>query len=113
LPNQIEESIKKRRSKILHSTAKEIQLDVLRRMVGQTHSVLWEGQGQRQDNGALRFFGYTPNYHKAFVDIYDDIKITNQIIDCEIGKVTSEGLLCVTLLELPASSEHRLFIKQL
>lgn len=112
LPSQIEESIKKQRSQELHKTAKDTQLALLQSMVGVICLVLWEGKGSRQTDGTIRYYGYTPNYHKVSVDTLEQSIISNQILECRIDKVSSSGLLSATLLQKPDIKNKELFVKQ-
>ena len=93
LAEQIEQPIKKRRSKRLHVQAQKIKTKVLNKMVGKTEMVLWEGQGKPLSNGKYRFFGYTPNYHKVQVDVSDSIKLTNQILPSYLNSVNEDNCL--------------------
>ncbi|MCF6192903.1 MAG: tRNA (N(6)-L-threonylcarbamoyladenosine(37)-C(2))-methylthiotransferase MtaB [Kangiellaceae bacterium] len=105
LAGQIDESVKKQRSRKLHAQALEVKIKVLNKMIGKTESVLWEGQGKRQQNGKRRFFGYTPNYHKVQIDVADVIKLTNEILPSRLVSVSENYCLVAeispeTLIEL-------------
>ena len=93
LAGQIDESIKKQRSKKLHAQALKAKVNVLNKMIGKTELILWEGQGKRLSNGKLRFFGYTPNYHKVQIDINGSIKLTNKIISSKLISVSDNNCL--------------------
>ena len=98
LAEQIDESIKKQRSKKLHIQALKIKTNVLNKMIGKTELVLWEGQGKRQQNGKRRFFGYTPNYHKVQIDVSSSIKLTNKILFSRLVSVSESDCLVAEIL---------------
>jgi threonylcarbamoyladenosine tRNA methylthiotransferase MtaB len=113
LANQIDEQVKKHRSRALHKIANSVQIKVASKMVGQTCDVLWEGNGQPSENGYIKFYGYTPNYHKVCVEVEGSVKPTNQILSCRIDGIGETGLLYGTLVETPAATNQDIFIKHI
>ncbi len=112
LPGQIDEAVKKQRSRELHRIAKEVQKNVATLMVGQVCDVLWEGSGQPAENGMIKYYGYTPNYHKVCVETDSSLKLTNQILKFRIDGIAESGILLGTLVDLPQQKTQELFIKQ-
>lgn len=113
LGGQIEEELKKNRSKEMHTTAKKVKMVELKNMLGKKSMVLWEGQGKRLDNGLYRYFGYTPNYHKVCTEINSEIQISNQILESEIKAVRDNGCLYAELLNPSVQGLKRLVITEL
>ena len=113
LPNQINDTIKKARSIEMHQLSKVTRNDVVSEMVGTVCSVLWEGQGKRMGNGGVRYYGYTPNYHKVFVETDQTLSLTNQLLECKINSVTDSGMLSASLLSIPLEINGSLFVKQI
>jgi len=113
LKDQIEESTKKERSRQMHLHANEIKKSQLDNMLGKKVSVLWEGEGQRMEDGTIGYYGYTPNYHKVFIKTNREISLSNQILDCEIMKVSDDNCLLARLTNKPIKSAQRLVIKEL
>ncbi len=112
LPEQVDEQLKKQRSRELHLIAKNVQKNVAALMTGQVCNILWEGVGQPSENGTIKYYGYTPNYHKVCTEVTSSIKLTNQILECRIDSVNESGVLLGTLLEFPKGSNQELFVKQ-
>jgi len=113
LNGQVDESVKKSRSKKMHELAEKIKLAELKKMLGKEVVVLWEGEGKRLDNGYRQYFGYTPNYHKISVEIEGELHISNQILGCKIISVNEKGYLCARLVEQPKIAIQPLAVKQL
>lgn len=113
LPGQIDEQLKKQRSRELHRVAKDVQKDVVSLMIGEVCEILWEGAGQPSEDGTIKYYGYTPNYHKVCVEVTSTIKLSNHILKCRIEGLADSGILLGTLLESPSNSTQELFVKQL
>lgn len=84
LPNPVSHDIKKQRSEELHVLAEKMKQDFYQQNLGQTFSVLWEGQRDELENGNVRVFGYTPNYLRVSCNISADNTIENQITNFTI-----------------------------
>lgn len=114
LPNQIDEQIKKQRSKQLHEKALAVKKVSLENMVGKNVEILFEGKPDRIDENRYRSYGYTENYHKAYLEMENAIDLSNQIISC---KVTSADqnimLLSVEPMEDWSDKNARLMVNQL
>ncbi len=115
LPDQIETVVKKQRSTELHQLASEYKRQCIERMINQQQTVLWEGKAKRLNNGKYRFYGYTENYLKVFVDIDEPVELSNRILRCRIDLIDDEsGLLKVSLLEpLSTTGVDQLIITQI
>lgn len=113
LAEQVNETIKKSRSQTMHKLAARIKIEELTHMLGEEVDVLWEGNGKRQDNGAYRYFGYTPNYHKICVDLSSELSISNQILKSKVISIDEKGYLQAELLNQPTTTQQKLVIKQL
>lgn len=88
LPNQVANSEKSRRSKLMISAAQNCEEEFLSRQIGKTLPVLFESS---KDGYAE---GYTPNYSKVTVKSYNPhtgeilkVKITDAKKDCCIGQI--------------------------
>ncbi|MDQ7050505.1 MAG: tRNA (N(6)-L-threonylcarbamoyladenosine(37)-C(2))-methylthiotransferase MtaB [Enterobacterales bacterium] len=93
LEQQVEESIKKRRSQAMHQCAAKVKKQQLLQLLGQQVDVLWEGRGKKLENGLRKFYGYTPNYHKVATEVAAEYALSNQILSCRISKLTDDGCL--------------------
>lgn len=78
LPNQLPNSIKKERSRTLHTLAARLKQQWLAQQLGQTVPVLWE-YARPDDNGQQIYTGYTPNYCKVKVRVADNQALENTI----------------------------------
>ena len=81
LPNPVSYEIKKQRSEQLHRLAEEMKYNFYTQNLGQTFSVLWEGQRDKLENGHVRVFGYTPHYLRVSCDVDATKSLENQITD--------------------------------
>ncbi|MEN9597098.1 MAG: hypothetical protein RL236_1532 [Pseudomonadota bacterium] len=81
LPNPVPYEIKKQRSEQLHRLAEEMKYNFYTQNLGQTFSVLWEGQRDKLENGHVRVFGYTPHYLRVSCDVDATKSLENQITD--------------------------------
>lgn len=81
LPNPVPYEIKKQRSEQLHRLAEEMKYNFYTQNLGQTFSVLWEGQRDKLENGHVRVFGYTPHYLRVSCDMDATKSLENQITD--------------------------------
>lgn len=100
LPNQIENEIKKIRSKKMHLVANKVKREQLEKMLSTTCDVLFEGVGRKEVNGQYLYYGYTPNYHKVVMKLAEDFSISNQIIRCRVISVDESNLLNVEMYDL-------------
>ncbi|WP_404360841.1 tRNA (N(6)-L-threonylcarbamoyladenosine(37)-C(2))-methylthiotransferase MtaB [Methylotuvimicrobium sp. KM1] len=97
LPNQIPETIKKQRSRELHSLADMMKQQFQVENLGQTIPILWESQTESLDNGKHRIFGYTPNYLRVSCEVDEPKAIENRIIDAKL-MATDHNHLVATLI---------------
>jgi threonylcarbamoyladenosine tRNA methylthiotransferase MtaB len=84
LSGQIDKAVKKQRSQSLHRLAEKSKQKLMLSMVGKYQAILWEGKGSRLESGNYRFFGYTENYHKVYIDLEQASDISNQITQCQL-----------------------------
>jgi len=98
LPNQVNNEVKKQRSKQLHELAEEMKQTFFESNVGNEFPVLWEGYSEALDNGKQRVFGYTPNYLRVGCEISNDVSVENRTINCAITAV-EEGYVVGELVE--------------
>jgi threonylcarbamoyladenosine tRNA methylthiotransferase MtaB len=98
LPNQVNNEVKKQRSRELHELAEEMKQAFSASNVGNEFPVLWEGYSEALDNGKQRVFGYTPNYLRVGCVINDDVSVENRTINCVITTV-DEGDVVGELVE--------------
>ncbi len=114
LPEQVETSLKKKRSQLLHSIAGEEKTNRVRKMIGKQCSVLWEGKGDRTESGTFRFSGYTENYHKVVVELEQPVDISNQISLCKVVDYDkNNGFLVAELEHSVAPIESHILVKNL
>jgi threonylcarbamoyladenosine tRNA methylthiotransferase MtaB len=93
LPNQVNNEIKKQRSRELHGLAEQMKLEFMAENVGREFPVLWEGYSEPLADGRQRVFGYTPNYLRVGCVIDSDVSVENRTINCIITGV-NEGYVC-------------------
>jgi threonylcarbamoyladenosine tRNA methylthiotransferase MtaB len=90
LPDQVNNEVKKQRSRQLHELAEEMKLKFFECNVGNEFPVLWEGYSEPLDNGMQRVFGYTPNYLRVGCVIDSDVSVENRTIDCVLTAVEKD-----------------------
>ncbi len=96
LPNQVPKSVRAERSRELHEVAATQKQRVLRKMMStaQTPLVLWE-RGEKQPDGQLKHWGYTPNYLKVCTISEQDL--TNLVLPTKLLSV-EQGLFNGTVV---------------
>ncbi len=80
LDNQIEQSIKKQRSKQLHELEIQLKEDAMTALKGNTCDIMWENESS---DGSGLWYGHTPHFHKIKC-FNSDIK-TSQITSVKIS----------------------------
>jgi len=90
LLNQVNNEIKKQRSRELHELAEEMKQAFSASNVGNEFPVLWEGYSEALDNGRQRVFGYTPNYLRVGCIIDNDVLVENRTINCILTAVEKD-----------------------
>lgn len=65
LPDQVNNEIKKLRSRELHEIAQASKLKVLREQLGKQVEVLWESDFDTLEDGQRQYWGHTPNFHRV------------------------------------------------
>lgn len=86
LPNQVNNAVKRQRSRELHALAERMKQAFLTENLGRTCCVLWEGQSQTLDNGKTRYFGYTPNYLRVACDVDSGMTLENRILEAKLQR---------------------------
>ena len=84
LANQVDQTVKRQRSRQLHELAETMKEAFIHENLGQQVSVLWEGQTETLENGKVRYFGYTPNYLRVACDVNLDTLLENQILSAKL-----------------------------
>ncbi len=88
LPDQIDRSIKKARSKEMHELAAILRKRELEQHLNSTVSVLWE-----QKINADQWLGYTPHYHRVMSNS-NKINVSD-IVDVRLDQLSDDGLVLV------------------
>ena len=68
LSGHVQKDVKKARSQELHALAERMKMHNFERYLGRTFDVLIEGNGEILGNGKTRYWGYTPNYLRTYLD---------------------------------------------
>ena len=90
LLDQIEKTVKKERSRQMHTLAAQLKKNELEKHIGSRYSVLWERQ-INQESGL--WSGYTPHYHKI---VSSNGKISDaKITEVRVEQVSQDGLSLV------------------
>ena len=100
LPEQVNNELKKQRSKQLHDLAEQLKQDFIADNLGAQAEILWEGHSEALDNGLLRFFGYTPNYLRVACDVSANVNLENQLLPAKLLQAEA-GFIAVELLTNP------------
>ena len=90
LPDQINNDIKKQRSRQLHELAEQMKLKFFEENIGLEFPVLWEGYSEVLGDNKQRVFGYTPNYLRVACVIGNEVSVENQTLNCLVTAV-AEG----------------------
>jgi len=91
LPNQVSNDIKKMRSVELHRLAADMKRTYLQKHINKVFPILWEGSSKTEKTGPTRYFGYTPNFVRAQIDINSSEVLTNRIQQARITCVNPNG----------------------
>lgn len=94
LPNQVANTVKKVRSKLLHQLVDALRVSTIQNMIGQNYSVLWEEKQSTANDELYSYFGYTPNYMRVkktsnSQQLLTNTITTNTIISIEDGMLIS------------------------
>jgi threonylcarbamoyladenosine tRNA methylthiotransferase MtaB len=87
LPDQLNNDIKKQRSRQLHELVEQMKLKFFADNVGHEFPVLWEGYSEALEDDKQRVFGYTPNYLRIGCVIGGNMSVENQTINCVVTGV--------------------------
>jgi len=94
LPEQIDKSTKKARSREMHALAAKLKSAELQKHIGSRVSVLWE---QRLGADNHQWLGYTPHYHRIMSSA-EGIE-SSQIAETHIHRLSAEGQVLVNSSE--------------
>lgn len=97
LPNQVDQTVKRQRSRQLHELAETMKEAFIHKNLGQQVPVLWEGQTETLENGKVRYFGYTPNYLRVACDVEPETMLENQILNAKL-RHSESGFVTVELI---------------
>ncbi len=93
LPDPVQNTVKKQRSKQLHQLAEQMKQDFFALNKEQTFTVLWEGQQEQVDPKNHRVYGYTPNYLRVATVVGKEHTLVNQMTQAQIKEAQLEYLL--------------------
>jgi threonylcarbamoyladenosine tRNA methylthiotransferase MtaB len=96
LPEQVEGSIKKARSREMHALAAEMKQCELARHLGTRAEVLWE---QQINSDLGQWTGYSPHYHKI-TSMHPEIDAAS-ITEVSIDAVSADGSMLVNEVNRP------------
>ena len=91
LANHVSNDIKKMRSVELHQLAAEMKRAYLQKHINKSFPILWEGSSKTEQTGTTRYFGYTPNFIRAQIDIDSGEVLTNTIQQARLTSVNTNG----------------------
>ncbi len=91
LPNQVSNDIKKSRSVELHQLAAEMKISYMEKHIHRKFQILWESSSPTGQENITRYFGYTPNFIRAKIEVPADVVLTNQIHEAKINSVNVNG----------------------
>ena len=97
LPDQVSKDEKKKRSVQLHQLAAEMKIAYLGKHINREFPILWERNSTTDKTDSTRYFGYTPNFIRAQIDVTSNAILTNKILRARITSVnpSGESVLCV------------------
>lgn len=89
MENQVQESVKKERCKILIQVGREHQKEYMKQFIGQDKEVLFE---EKQKIGEKEYWvGHTMEYLKAALDTEEDME--NKVVSVKLTDLFSDGIL--------------------
>jgi threonylcarbamoyladenosine tRNA methylthiotransferase MtaB len=91
LPNPVLNEIKKQRSQQLHELAQTMKQAFTNSQLGQSFSILWEGQREETPEGQTLRFGYTPNYLR--VACVEEDNLENKITMATLESIREDYIL--------------------
>ncbi len=97
LPGQVNNEIKKQRSRLLHDLAEKMKQQFAEENLQHSYDILWEGHTQEIDKNQQRVFGYTPNYLRVACKTAKTESIENKIISAKLDSV-NDGYISSELL---------------
>ncbi len=93
LPNPVSASIKKERSRQLHTLTKSMRQTFLNDHIEKTHSVLWEAQNENNN-----WAGYTDNFIRVELKTDNTSDLENHISKIKITDVAADANHCIAEL---------------
>ncbi len=91
LPGPVPADLRKARCRELHEIGSRLRRLNQKSHVGRTVPVLWEGVGDAEQDGGIRFKGYTPNYLRASTIVPQSMKLGGTIARATIVGLSDEG----------------------
>ena len=91
LPDQVSKDEKKKRSVQLHQLAAEMKIAYLGKHINREFPILWERNSTTDKTDSTRYFGYTPNFIRAQIDVTSNAMLTNKILRARITSVNPSG----------------------
>lgn len=98
LPNQINKTEQKSRSRQLHALAKQMKANWLENHVGREFPILWENDTEENNSDGKNYYGYTPNFIRARVDVPSNITLDNTIRRAQVASVDIKNQMVITEL---------------
>lgn len=93
LANQIDASIKKKRSKQLHTLGHIMRQTLLNDQIGKKHTVLWEARNENKS-----WTGYTENFIRVELKNENVLELENKISDVKITSIAEDATHCIAEL---------------
>jgi threonylcarbamoyladenosine tRNA methylthiotransferase MtaB len=89
---QVATETKRQRSRELHRLANASRTRCLERFLGSERSVLWEGEGEAENEGSRRFAGLTDNYLRCETVVPNTIDLENRITPVQLEQIDVDTL---------------------
>ena len=90
LPGHVPGDVKRARSREMHTIAARMKAEHLARFLGDTRPVLWEGSGESQPDGSVRWSGYTDNYLRVETFVAPGVDLENRIMAVRLAGVMGD-----------------------
>lgn len=91
MENQIPSAIKRERSRQLHRVSSESRQRCLKRFLGQTRVVLWEGEGKDIGSARKEYSGLTDNYLRSVIEVDQSEDLENELVPVVLHEIENES----------------------
>lgn len=91
LDGHLSREIKRERSQQLHDMAAASKRKIMQQFVGREFEILVEGKPQIDEEGKLRYYGYTPNFLRIAITGEEQDDLNNKLIIAETLSVSDDG----------------------